>query len=71
MQVADRPSVYSYFSVLPHKNVVNLGNDSPCVYAAPLPVRGQTVTHLVEALCSKPAGRGFDSRRGNWIFQFT
>jgi hypothetical protein len=28
---------------------------------------GQTVAYSVEACC-KPGGRGFDSRRGNWIF---
>jgi hypothetical protein len=26
---------------------------------------------LVEALCYKPEGRGFDSRSGHWIFQLT
>jgi hypothetical protein len=27
--------------------------------------------YVVEALCYKPEGRGFDSRLGHWIFQFT
>jgi hypothetical protein len=26
------------------------------------------VARLVEALCYKPEGSGFDSRRGHWIF---
>jgi hypothetical protein len=26
---------------------------------------------VVEALCYKPEGRGFDSRSGHWIFQLT
>jgi hypothetical protein len=26
---------------------------------------------MVEALCYKPEGRGFDSRLGHWIFQLT
>jgi hypothetical protein len=26
------------------------------------------VAYLVEALCHKPEGRGFDSRLGRWIF---
>jgi hypothetical protein len=29
------------------------------------------VVWLVEALCYKPEGRGFDSRQDDWIFQFT
>jgi hypothetical protein len=29
------------------------------------------VALLVELLCYKPEGRGFDSRWGHWIFQFT
>jgi hypothetical protein len=28
----------------------------------------QVITYLVEALCYKPEGRGFDSRWGHWIF---
>jgi hypothetical protein len=28
------------------------------------------LTLLVEALCYKPKGRGFDSRRGYWFFFF-
>jgi hypothetical protein len=34
-------------------------------------IRGQAVVYLVEALCYKPEGRGFDSRWGHWIFQLT
>jgi hypothetical protein len=29
---------------------------------------GHMVTQLVEALCCKPEGHGFDSRWGHWIF---
>jgi hypothetical protein len=36
-----------------------------------LPLWGHTATQLVEALCYKPEGRGFDSRWGHWIFQLT
>jgi ABC-type enterochelin transport system permease subunit len=32
---------------------------------------GHMVAWLVEALCYKPEGRGFDSQRGHWIFQLT
>jgi hypothetical protein len=32
---------------------------------------GHAVAYMVEALCYKPEGLGFDSRRGHWIFQFT
>jgi hypothetical protein len=33
--------------------------------------RGHAVAQLVEALCYKPEGHGFDSRWGHWFFQFT
>jgi len=32
---------------------------------------GYSVAHLVEALCYKPEGRGFDSRWGHWDFSMT
>jgi hypothetical protein len=32
---------------------------------------GHAVVYLIEALCYKPEGRGFESRRGYWIFQLT
>jgi hypothetical protein len=32
---------------------------------------GAAVTQLVEALCYKPAGRGFDSRWYQWDFSLT
>jgi membrane-associated PAP2 superfamily phosphatase len=32
--------------------------------------KGHAVAWLVEALCYKPEGRGFDSRH-HWIFQLT
>jgi hypothetical protein len=32
---------------------------------------GHVVAYLVEALCYKPEGRGFESRWINWIFQLT
>jgi hypothetical protein len=32
---------------------------------------GHAVAELVEALCYKSEGRGFDCRWGHWIFQFT
>jgi hypothetical protein len=33
-----------------------------CIYFAPLCKLGQAVANLIEALCYKPEGRGFDSR---------
>jgi hypothetical protein len=33
--------------------------------------KGQAVAKLVEALCYKPEGPGFDSRWGHWILQLT
>jgi hypothetical protein len=30
-----------------------------------------TIAYLVEALCYKPEGRGFDSGWGHWIFQLS
>jgi hypothetical protein len=33
--------------------------------------QGHTIAQLLEALCYRPEGRGFDSRWGPWIFQFT
>jgi hypothetical protein len=32
---------------------------------------GHAVAHLVEALCYKPEGRGFDSRWSHWNFSVT
>jgi hypothetical protein len=32
---------------------------------------GHAVAQLVEALCYKPKGRGFDSRRSHWNFSVT
>jgi hypothetical protein len=29
---------------------------------------GNAEAQLIETLCYKPEGRGFDSRRGHWIF---
>jgi hypothetical protein len=39
--------------------------------AVVLVILGHAVAQLVEALCYKPEGRGFDSRSGHWIFQLT
>jgi len=33
--------------------------------------QGQAVAQLVEALCKKPEGRGFDSRWCHWNFSLT
>jgi hypothetical protein len=34
----------------------------------PITSWGHAVAQLVEALCYKPEGRGFDSRRGHWTY---
>jgi hypothetical protein len=39
-------------------------------YAVPV-LKGHAVAQLVEALCYKSEGSGFDSRRGYRIFQLT
>jgi hypothetical protein len=36
--------------------------EAPCLLHVPSGVSGHAVVYLVEALCYKPEGRGFDSR---------
>jgi hypothetical protein len=36
---------------------------------SPIYTQIRAVAYLVEALCYKPEGRGFDSRSGHWIFK--
>jgi hypothetical protein len=41
------------------------------IYFAPYNYWGHAVVYLVEALCYKPEGRGFDFQRVQSIFHFT
>jgi hypothetical protein len=39
------------------------------IYYMGIHIRRARGSIVIEALCYKPKGHGFDSRRGHWIFQ--